>query len=58
MKGTNELPKDGFAMSIFQGQKGRIWTLFTYVSMLFNSTKVLPNVIAPCSFIGVMSMLS
>ena len=58
-KGTNELPKDGFVWIalkvIFQGQKGRIWLLFKYVYMLFNSTELLPNFIAPCSF---MSMLS
>ena len=34
------------------------WPLFTYLSILFNSTEVLPYFIAPCSFIGVMSMLS
>ena len=61
-KGTNELPKDGFAWIalnvLFQDPKGQIWPIFTYVSMLFNSTEVLPNCIAPCSCIGVMSMLS
>ena len=60
--GTNQLPKAGFdwisLKVIFQGQEGRIWPLFTYLSMLFNSTEVLPNFIAPSSFIGVMSMLS
>ena len=42
----------------FSRSEGRIWPLLTYLSMLFNSTKVLPSFIAPCSFIGVMSMLS
>ena len=43
---------------LFQGQKGQILAFFTYVSMLFSSAEVLPNFLAPCSFIGVMSMLS
>ena len=34
------------------------WPLFTYLSILFNSTEVLPYFIAPCSFIGVVAMLS
>ena len=33
-------------------------TLFTYVSILFSSTEVLPNFLAPCSLFGIMSMLS
>ena len=57
--GTNELPKDGFALKVLcQGQKGLIWPLFIYLSTLFNSTEVMPNFIVPCTFIGLMSMLS
>ena len=59
--GTNELSKDGFdgiALKVmFQGQKGH-WPIFTYLSILFSSTEVLPICIVPCSFIGVMSILS
>ena len=43
---------------LFQGQKGQILAFFTYLSMLLSNAEVLPNFLAPCSFIGVMSMLS
>ena len=60
--GTNELSKDRFdwiALKVlFQGQKGQILAFFTYLSMLFSSAEVLPNFLAPCGFIGVMSILS
>ena len=60
--GTNELSKggfDGIALKvIFKGRKGQIGPFFTYLSILFSSTEVLPNCIVPCSFIGVMSILS
>ena len=39
--------------SFCQGPKSQI---FTYLSILFSSTEVLPNFLAPCSFIGVMSV--
>ena len=60
--GTNQLPKAGFdwiaVKVLFQGRKGQILAFFTYLSMLFSSAEMLPNFLAPCSFIGVMSMLS
>ena len=61
--GTNEVSKDGFDgiafKVIFQDQKGQISPFSPiYIYILFSSTEVLPNFLAPCSFIGVMSMLS
>ena len=58
----NRISKDRFGWIVlkvlFQGRKGQILDLFTHLSMLFSGTEVLPNFLAPCSFIGMMSMLS
>ena len=55
----NELSKDDFAWNRSKCPFSRSdLALFTYLSMLFSSTKVLPNCLAPCSFIGVMAILS
>ena len=44
---TKTVPKYGGCVLavnvIFQGRKGQIWSLFTYVSMLFSNIEVLPK---------------
>ena len=40
-----------------QGQKGQVWLIFTYVSILISSIEVLPKCIASCSFSEVILVL-
>ena len=41
-----------------QGQKGPVWLIFTYFSILISSIEVLPKCIASCSFAEVILVLS
>ena len=40
-----------------QGQKGQVWLIFTYFSILISSIEVLPKCIASCSFSEVIIVL-
>ena len=40
-----------------QGQKGQVWLIFTYLSILICSPEVLPKCIVLCSFSGVILVL-
>ena len=40
-----------------QGQKGQVWLIVTYFSILISSIEVLPKCIAPCSFSEVILVL-
>ena len=41
----------------YQGQKGPVWLIFTYFSILFSSIKVLPKCITSCCFSEVILVL-
>ena len=40
-----------------QGQKGHVWLIFTYFSVLISSNEVLPKCIVSCSFSEVILVL-
>ena len=41
----------------FKGEKGQVWLIFTYLSILISSIEVLPKCIASCSFSEVIRVL-